>query len=283
MSTSLLATELPAAAAAIVAKRLPGFRAKVGIILGSGLGGLAKSIENAVSIPYNELPGFSDCTISGHKGVLHLGTIHNTPVACLQGRAHYYEGIDNTAAQHLVRTLKLIGCDTLLLTNASGSLRPEVGPGSVVLINDHINFQGTSPLVGKNAEEFGPRFVAMEDAYDIKLRDKIKHIAKKLDIALSEGVYLAVLGPQFETPAEIRAFRLLGADLVGMSTVSEVIVARHCGLRVAALSAVSNYAAGMTNINLSHEVTLAGAKLASDKLINIINTLLKDLGHEYEN
>lgn len=263
-------TALAQQALAVIRQKAPNFKAKVGIILGSGLGAFADNIQDAIQISYADLPGFSTCTVAGHKGILHLGYINGVPVACLQGRAHYYEGVTPDAIKTLVRTLHLLGCENLLITNASGSLRLDVMPGSVVLITDHINFQGTNPLAGKNDEEFGPRFLGMDDTYDLALREKMKAVAVDLDIPLPEGVYISVLGPAFETPAEIRAFKLLGADLVGMSTVPEVIVARHCGMKVVALAAVSNLAAGLSKEKLSHELTLSGAKLAADNLTKIV-------------
>ncbi len=262
-------------AAKVISQKVPHFTPKVGIILGTGLGGLTDIIENATVIPYQDLPGFPICTIAGHGGQLILGHLEGVPVACLQGRAHFYEGATRNNMQTIVRTLKLLGIETLIITNSAGSLRQEVGPGNLVLIRDHINFQFTNPLVGPNDDEFGPRFPAMEDAYDPKLRLKAQEIAKDLNIPLSEGVYLGVLGPSFETPAEIKAFRCLGADLVGMSTVSEVILARHCGLRVLAISVATNYAADLSKHALSHEETLSTAAEALDKLKMLIRAFLK--------
>ncbi len=243
------------------------FTPKVAVILGSGLGVLAKELEQVVSIPYTDIPGFFDCTVTGHGGTLHCGYLKGVPVACMQGRAHFYEGISNHDVVTPIRALKLLGCHTLIATNASGSLRPEVTPGSLVLIKDHINFSFNNPLVGPNDDDIGPRFIGLDDAYDTDLRDQFKGLAAELNIPLTEGVYFGVLGPSFETPAEIRAFKLLGGDVVGMSTVPEVIAARHCGLRVAVISAITNMAAGLSENVLTHEETLSGAKLASDKLI----------------
>ncbi len=253
-----------------ILSKVPGFIPRVGIILGSGLGDLAKQIVPLASIPYTELAGFPVCSVEGHTGSLLLGTLNGLPVACLQGRAHYYEGADYSIIKTLVRTLKLLGCETLLATNAAGSLRESVAPGELVLIHDHINFQFHNPLVGKNDGDFGPRFVGMENAYDALLRQQFMQAAANLSMTLSQGVYLGVLGPAFETPAEIRAYRLLGADVVGMSTVPEVIIARHAGMRVAVISAITNFAAGMDPTLLSHDVTLAGAALAAKKLIPLV-------------
>lgn len=243
------------------------FVPEVGLILGSGLGVLAEELEQAASIAYEDIPGFSDCTVAGHGGFLHCGYLSGVPVACMQGRAHYYEGVANQDILTPIRALKLLGCNTLIATNATGSLNPEVTPGNLVLINDHINFMFNNPLVGPNDDRFGPRFIGLDDAYDVSLRNQFKSIAKELDIALPEGVYFGVLGPSFETPAEIRAFKMMGGDVVGMSTIPEVITARHCGLRVAVVSVITNLAAGLNPTVLNHEETLEGAKLAAGKLI----------------
>lgn len=262
-------------AAKIIATKAPGFKADLGIVLGSGLGELAELLENPISIPYTELDGFPKCSVAGHSGVLHLGTLKGVNVACLQGRAHFFEGIDNNTAKTLVRTLKLIGCKTLLGTNSSGSLRPEVVPGDLVIIRDHINMQFNNPLVGPNEDDFGPRFIGMEDAYDPLLRKKFFSIAKELGIKLVDGVYMAVLGPSFETPAEIKAFRTLGGEVIGMSTINEVITARHCGMRVAVVAVITNLAAGMSDEKLTHEGTLSGAKNATEKLMRLVLTFVE--------
>lgn len=252
----------------------PGFIPKIGMILGSGLGRLADQLTDATVIDYSDIPGFPVSSVKGHSGKLHLGYLNEVPVACLQGRVHYYEGVDYHKMRTLIRSLKVLGCDTLLLTNSSGSLHKEVGVGEVVAITDHINMQFHNPLVGPNDDEFGDRFVGMEDAYDPQLRRELHTAAKAQHIKLHEGVYVGVLGPAFETPAEIRAYRTLGADLVGMSTVADVILARHCGLKVVALAAITNLAAGMHSEQLSHEVTLHGANIAADKMINIIGEFM---------
>ena len=257
-------------AAAYIQKNHPHQKPKIGIVLGSGLGALANEISNATVLSYSQIPHFPKTSVQGHGGNLFLGDIDGVPVACLQGRCHFYEGIQAQPTLTLIRTLKLLGCETLLATNAAGSLNPNTPTGSLVSISDHINFQFTNPLVGPNDNDFGDRFVGMEDAYDSKLREKILSIANEMNIPMSEGVYLGVLGPSFETPAEIRAFRLLGADVVGMSTVSEVITARHCGMRVAVISVVTNLAAGLHPTKITHDVTLAGANKASKMLTQLV-------------
>lgn len=242
------------------------FKPDIGIILGSGLGGVAEALEDVIILPYEEIPGMPPCGVVGHGGQLFLGQLHGIKVAALQGRAHFYEGHDNDTAKTLVRVLKLLGCQQLFITNAAGSMQKAIQPGSLVLISDHINFQFRNPLVGPNDEEFGPRFIGLEDAYNPKLREQMHTIAKDKKINLYDGVYVGVLGPSFETPTEIKAFVSLGGDVVGMSTISEVITAAHCGLETCVISAVSNMAAGMSPEKISHEVTLKGAKKTAQDL-----------------
>jgi purine-nucleoside phosphorylase len=245
-------------------------RPRVGIVLGSGLGAVADAVQAPTVIPYDQLPGFPRPTVEGHMGQAVLGRIADTPVAVLQGRAHVYEGGDLEAIRTPVRALRAAGAEILLLTNAAGSLREEVGPGQLMAISDHINMTGVSILAGPNDDAIGPRFPSLRDAYDPELRAQLHAAARELDIPLAEGVYLAVAGPAFETPAEIRAFRTLGADAVGMSTVHEAIVARHAGMRVAAISAITNLAEGMSAEPLSHEQTLRDAARAAEDLSRLI-------------
>jgi xanthosine phosphorylase len=249
---------------------------RLAIVLGSGLGAVADAIADPLAIPYDELPDFPVGGVAGHHGRLVLGTLGSTPVAVMQGRAHLYEGFAPARLAVPVRTMRALGAEALLLTNAAGSLRPGVGPGRLVAICDHINLMGGNPLIGPNDETIGPRFVGMDEAYDPALRAALRTTAAALGIALDEGVYLAVAGPSFETPAEIRAFARLGADLVGMSTVPETIVARHCGLRVAAISAVTNLASGMSDEPLTHEHTLAGAQRGADDLRRLLVRFAED-------
>jgi xanthosine phosphorylase len=250
---------------------------RIGIVLGSGLGAVADAVQDRLTVPYRDLPGFPVGAVAGHAGQLHLGTLAGVPVAVFQGRAHLYEGIDPAAIRVPMRTLKALGADAVLLTNAAGSLRPDVGPGRLMALSDHINFTGLNPLTGLNDDDVGPRFVSLGDAYDADLRARLHAAAGELDIPLAEGVYLAVSGPSFETPAEIRAFRTMGADAVGMSTVHEVIVARHAGLRVAAVSAVVNLAEGMSDEVLTHEGTLAAAKRCAADLTRLVPRFLEEL------
>ena len=217
--------------AAAVMNERSGLRPRVGVVLGSGLGAVAEAVANPTTIEYAELPGFPVPSVVGHGGQAVLGNIGDVPVAVLQGRAHLYEGGDLDKIRTPVRALRAAGAEILVLTNAAGSLRPEVGPGSLMLISDHINLSGVNVVAGPNEDEIGPRFPSMRDAYDPELRAGLHAAAEELGTTLAEGVYLAVSGPTFETPAEIRAFAALGADAVGMSTVHETAVARHCGPR----------------------------------------------------
>jgi len=264
-------------AAQAIAERAPGIHPRLGLMLGSGLGELAERLGDRVAIPYGELPGFHVGGLAGHAGALVLGRLAGQDVAIFSGRWHVYEGIEGGAITTPVRTLKALGAEILILTNAAGSLRPEAGPGSLVCLSDHINMLGFNPLIGPNDDAAGPRFPSLRAAYDPELRTRLHAAADALGTPLHDGVYLAVAGPSFETPAEIRAFRTLGADLVGMSTVPEVIAARHAGLRVAAISAVTNLAEGMGGEELSHEQTLRVAKEGAARLGPLIERFLEDL------
>jgi xanthosine phosphorylase len=257
------------AAAAVLAERAAS-PPRVGVVLGTGLGAVADAVEDPVVVSYAELPGFPRPSVEGHAGQVVLGRIGGVPVAVLQGRAHLYEGGDLDALRTPIRSLRSAGVEILVLTNAAGSLRPEVGPGSLMAITDHVNMTGMNLLVGPNDDAVGPRFPSLRDAYDPALRTELGAAARELGIALAEGVYLAVSGPSFETPAEIRAYRTLGADAVGMSTVHETILARHSGLRVAAVSVITNLAEGLSEEPLGHEQTLAAAERASGDLARLL-------------
>jgi len=257
-------------AAALIHERAPGRSPKVGLVLGSGLGGLGDQVEDASVFEFSELPGFPEPTVAGHAGRLIIGRLSGVEVACLQGRVHLYEGHPATAVQPLIRTLKLLGCDTLVLTNAAGALDTDAKPGQLMLITDHINGQGTNPLLGPNDDRFGPRFPPMTGAYDATLRSRMKEVASERGVTLREGVYMALLGPTFETPAEIRMCQAMGANAVGMSTVPEVIVARHCGMQCAAVSVLTNMGAGLADEELSHDQTLEFANKASATLQELI-------------
>lgn len=260
-----------------ITQKKPGFQAEIGLILGSGASDLAQHIQDPTILNYDQLDQFPKLSVEGHKGQLVLGYLNTIPVACCCGRVHFYEGAQADQFKTMVYTLKHLGCKTLILTNASGSLHKTMIPGQLVIIKDHINLQGFNPLIGTNDDQIGPRFVAMDSAYDPKLRKILKHHAKQLSIPIQEGVYLAVSGPTFETPAEIKAFKRLGADLVGMSTVPEVIVAKHCGLRVTALACISNLASGMSNTPITHEMTLHFGRLGSKNLARLVIASIAEL------
>ncbi|MCG6114247.1 MAG: purine-nucleoside phosphorylase [Mesorhizobium sp.] len=254
-------------------ERLDGRTPELALVLGSGLGSLAGEVEDAVRIPYGELPGFPQSGVTGHAGEVVAGRLSGTEVLVLSGRAHYYEHGNAAAMRPVLETLAGIGIGKLLLTNAAGSLRPEMAPGSVMMITDHINFSGTNPLFGEPTDR---RFVGLTEAYDAELRAGLKRAAEATGTALHEGVYMWFSGPSFETPAEIRMARVLGADAVGMSTVPEVILARFLGLRVAACSVITNLAAGMTGQELSHDETKEVAPLGGRRLAAILKAMLAE-------
>lgn len=264
-----------------IRKYAPNFVPKVGIILGSGLGSVADQLTNPITIPYQAIPGINTGSVAGHASLLVMGYLQDVPVVCLKGRLHVYEGASYESIRTFVRMVKNLGAGTLIVTGAAGSMRTEMGPGEIMVINDHINLQPGNPLVGPNDESIGPRFVSLENAYDDELRSKVFEVAKKLTIPIHEGVYLSLLGPSFETPAEIRAYRSLGADAVGMSVVPEVIIARHCGMKVNGLVAITNFAVGMGFEKVTHEGTLRYGEQASRNLIKIINEFVKEIGRGY--
>ncbi len=243
----------------------------VGLVLGSGLGHVADSVDGT-AIDYAELPGFPHAGVSGHTPRLVIGELEGVRVAVLGGRAHYYESGRGDAMRLPLETLKALGAGTLLVTNAAGSMRPDIPPGALMLLNDHINFSGLNPLIGEPTDA---RFVPMMEAYDPALRAGLIAAATAEDLELKEGVYAWYSGPSFETPAEIRAIHRLGADAVGMSTVPEVILARFLGLRVAAISTITNMAAGLSDEAISHEHTKAMAPLGAAKLERILRRFLR--------
>ncbi|QYM80022.1 purine-nucleoside phosphorylase [Horticoccus luteus] len=232
---------------------------KLALVLGSGLGGLAARVEAAVSIPYRELPGFPVPTVAGHAGTLSIGRLNGVPVIVLNGRKHFYETNDPYPLRTMVRAVKAAGAETLFLSNAAGSLRAHIKVSELMLITDHINFLGLNPLTGPNDEAFGPRFTPVTDAWDPELAARVKAVACEQGITLHEGVYVAFRGPTFETPAEIRMAQGWGADAVGMSSVPECLIARHCGLKVVGVSCITNMGAGLSDEKLSHAHTLKNA------------------------
>ena len=255
----------------------------IGIVLGSGLGAFADRITDAVAIPFQEIPHFPKSTVPGHSGRLVIGTLDGIAVAVMQGRVHAYEGYSPQEVTFPVRVLALLGIKALIVTNASGGIRPGLKQGDLVLLSDHINLTGRNPIAGENDERFGQRFFDMTTAYSKRLRTLAAATAELAGISLVEGVYLCVLGPSFETPAEIRAFHTLGADLVGMSTVQEVIVARQMGIEVLGISCVTNLAAGIQLEPLSHEEVMeTGQRVAArftQLLAALIPAIQKESGH----
>jgi purine-nucleoside phosphorylase len=248
-----------------LSEELNGLSPKIALVLGSGLGSLVDEVGNAIRIPYAGIPGFPVSGVTGHAGEVVAGHLAGVPVFMLAGRTHYYEHGNAAAMRPVIETLAGLGVDRLILTNAAGSLDPDMPPGSVMLITDHINFSGTNPLFGEPSDR---RFVGLTEAYDLGMRAAIEKAAEATGTALHQGVYMWFSGPSFETPAEIRMARIAGANAVGMSTVPEVILARFFGLRVAACSVITNLAAGMTGQELSHQETkdmapLGGARLAA--------------------
>jgi purine-nucleoside phosphorylase len=245
---------------------------RLGLILGSGLGHIAGQVEG-VAIPYADLPGFPHAGVSGHNPNLVIGTLEGVRVAAFGGRAHYYESGNPAAMRLPLEVLRALGASSLILTNAAGSLRTDMPTGSVMLLSDHINFSGLNPLIGEKTDA---RFVPMTEAHDRDLRTGLRDAAAREGVHLHEGVYAWYSGPSFETPAEIRAIRMLGADAVGMSTVPEVILARFLGLRVAAVSVMTNMAAGLSAESISHEHTKAMAPLGAAKLEKVLRRFLRD-------
>ncbi len=259
------------AAADMLKTKLAGLAPRCGIVLGSGLGSLVDAVADPVRISYANIPGFPVSAVSGHAGELVAGTIGGVPVIVLSGRVHFYERGDANAMRGPIETLKALGVETLILTNSAGSLREDLPPGSVMQITDHINFSGISPLIGVDSDD---RFVGLTSAYDPELAERMRAAAIKLDIPLGSGVYMWFSGPNFETPAEIRMARILGADAVGMSTVPEVILARFFGLKVAAASVITNFGAGMTGGELSHHETKDMAPVGGRRLASILSEMI---------
>lgn len=249
-------------------------RPAVGMILGSGLGDFADTLEDPVRIPYSEIPHFPVPTVPGHAGALVFGRKGRQEVVVLQGRIHFYEGLSQQEITLPVRVLAALGVRTLILTNACGGVNLRFQPGDLMLISDHINFSGANPLMGPNLDAFGPRFPDMSDLYTGSLRSAIREKAAASGIFLQEGVYAMYSGPNYETPAEIRMFRTLGADAVGMSTVPEALVAGHCGMQVVGISCVTNMAAGVLPVKLSHAEVMETAALVHDKFQKLLDLVL---------
>lgn len=260
-----------------------GWKPSVGIILGSGLGALADEVEAIASIPYSEIPGFGQSSVIGHAGRLVLGRLEGTPVAVMQGRLHYYEGLDLQQVTFPVRVLRKLGAHTLIVTNAAGGLNPDFAAGDLMLIEDHVNllgWGGHNPLRGPNDDSLGPRFPAMNPAYDPELLRLAEKTAAECNVAVRRGVYIVVAGPNYETRAELRLLRQWGADAVGMSTVPEVLVARHGGMRVLGISNITNMALADSDEPVNHEEVLAVAKESCPRFIKLMKALVSKIGAE---
>jgi purine-nucleoside phosphorylase len=251
---------------------------RAGIVLGSGLGGLAEALDDPVAIPFSDLPGWPVATAPGHIGRLLLGRLSGTPVAVLQGRLHLYEGNDPGLVVQPVLLFRRLGADLVVLTNAAGGVNPAFGPGTLMAIADHLNLTGRTPLLGPNADELGPRFTDLTEAWSPRLRARLHAAADAAGVPLTDGIYAGLLGPTYETPAEIRMLRTLGADAVGMSTVLEAIAARWIGLEACGVSLITNAGAGLTGRPLTHEEVLEAGTAAGPRLAAVIRRFIADLG-----
>ncbi|MBI28899.1 MAG: Purine nucleoside phosphorylase 1 [Alphaproteobacteria bacterium MarineAlpha5_Bin11] len=258
----------------IILKKTNNEKYPFGIILGSGIKNFFEKKEIKFSISYKNLPEFPKPTIKGHSGKIVFGSVYKKKIACLYGRSHIYEGHTPNKLANPIRVLKEIGCQTLVITNAAGSLNKKMSSGSLMLISDHINWSGFNPLIGPNDDNYGTRFPDMSDAYNLDLRQKMHKASKIGKIPLYKGVYTMYSGPNFETPAEIKALRVIGGDAVGMSTVPEVIVANHCGIKTVAISLITNFAAGLSKNKLSHEETLREAQKGEKNIVKLIKIFL---------
>ena len=252
-------------------------RPSVAIVLGSGLGAFADELTESTSLAYNEINGFAQATVEGHAGRLVLGKAGEVPIAAMQGRFHFYEGYSLEDVTFPIRVLKLLGVRTLILTNAAGSLNTEFTPGSLMVISDHINLMGVNPLIGRNDERFGPRFPDLTSTYDPDLQNIVIEEAKAINIDLRRGVYAALTGPSYETPAEIHMVRTLGADAVGMSTVPEAIVARHMDMRVIGISCITNLAAGVSNRPVDHSQVIATGERVREQFTELLRRVIAKL------
>jgi len=254
-----------------------GLQPQIGMILGSGLGDFADTLEDRQVIPFSDIPDFPAATVPGHTGAFVFGTKHGKRVVCLQGRLHYYEGHPMSLLTLPVRIMAKLGVKTLVLTNAAGGVNKDYRPGDLMLITDHINYSGSNPLIGVNDPELGPRFPDVTDLYSSSLRLKLKLAAVEAGIGLRQGVYMMFSGPSYETPAEIRMARVLGADAVGMSTVPEAIVAAQCGIHVLGISCITNLAAGVSPNKLSHQEVMETAAMVHDKFHSLVDLILKEI------
>lgn len=254
-------------------KELP----KIGLILGSGLGTLADEIEDAIIIDYKNIPNFPVSTVEGHAGQLVIGKLMGKQVMAMKGRFHYYEGYSMKEVTFPVRVMKALGVELLLVTNACGGLNPDLYPGALVVINDHINMTGNNPLIGPNYPELGPRFPDLSDAYDKELIELVHKVGKKIGVETREGVYVSISGPTYSSKAESKMFQLIGADTIGMSTVPEVIVAKHSGIKVIGISCVTDMAIFEGTETISHEQVMAVADETRPKFINLVKSIIDEV------
>ncbi|WP_422387422.1 purine-nucleoside phosphorylase [Alkalicoccus halolimnae] len=257
-----------------IEKKLKGKKPEIGLILGSGLGVLGDEITSPEVIKYEDIPGFPSSTVAGHKGQLVIGELEGKTVAAMQGRFHYYEGYDMDLVTLPIRVMKAVGIDTLIVTNAAGGINEEFSPGNLMLIEDHINQFGTNPLIGPNDEELGVRFPDMSQAYSKELLKIASETAKERDISVQRGVYVGTTGPSYETPAEVRMLRILGGDAVGMSTVPEVIAARHSEMNVLGISCISNMAAGILDQPLAHSEVIETTERVKIDFLALVKSIV---------
>ena len=259
-------------AEAFLEAKLAGFKPEVALIIGSGLGGITDAIANPIVIPYTDIPHFPKPTVTGHAGQMVFGTFAGKKLMLLSGRSHLYEGRPVEDVVHSVHVIDSLGVKILIVTNAAGGINPQFNPGDLMIIEDHINFMGANPLIG--LENGGIKFLDMTQAYSTRLREKLDNAAERAQLMLRRGVYLGTLGPSYETPAEVKAFAWIGADVVGMSTVLEVITARYHNIEVAGLSCITNLASGISSKKLSHEEVLATGKATQDKLVKLLGEFI---------
>ncbi len=251
------------------------YKPEIGLILGSGLGSLADSIENPEFYNYSDIPNFPTSTVEGHAGRLVIGTLGGKQVVAMQGRFHYYEGYSMEKITFPVRVMKLLGVSKLIVTNACGAVNQDFNAGDLMVITDHINFSGSNPLFGHNLDEFGPRFPDMSEAYNLELRNKVLNVGKELGLDLKQGVYVMFSGPTYETPAEVRIAKIMGGDAVGMSTVPEVIVANHSGIKTVGISCLTNMAAGILDQPLNHEEVIETSARVKNDFIKLMNRVIE--------
>jgi len=248
--------------------------ARIALVLGSGLGGFAEEFEDSISLPYREIPGFVSSTAQGHAGSLVIGKVEGIPVLAMQGRVHYYEGYSLEEVTFPIRTFKLLGIDTLILTNAAGGVDVELSQGALMVISDHLNLMGANPLRGPNDERFGPRFPDMSEVYSRELQELAIEEARSLGVTLRRGIYAGLAGPSYETPAEIHMLRAFGADAVGMSTVPEAIVARHMGMKVLGISCITNMAAGISETPINHDEVMETGQRVRETFTQLLRRVI---------